>query len=251
MKLAGKVAVITGGSRGIGRAIAARMAAAGAKVVINCRTTVDRANDAAAAIRAEGGEALVVQADVGDKADANRLVREAVAGFGQVDIMVANAGIIIDKPFVDSTDEDWTAAMHSNLEAFFHVTRAVLPHMIERNYGRVLATGSVITEKYDFGPNKMSVCTASKAGIVTMLRAIAVEVATQGITLNAVSPGYIATEMFETIDPAGREAALRIIPMGRYGVPDDIANAMVFLASDEASYITGQTLRVNGGMSMG
>ncbi len=251
MDLTGRTAVVTGSSRGIGRAIVERFARAGARVVINCRSTVDKARETAASIESGGGTALVVQADVGEKADAERLVDESLQRFGRIDICVNNAGTIIDRPFVESTDDDWDNAMHSNLNAFFYLTRAVLPHMIECGYGRVLATGSIITEKYDFGRSKMAVSTAAKAGIVTMLRAIATEVAPHGITVNAVSPGYIATEMFETIDPAGREAALKFIPIGRYGTPEDIANAMCFLASEEASYVTGQTLRVNGGMSMG
>jgi 3-oxoacyl-[acyl-carrier protein] reductase len=251
MDLTGRVAIITGSSRGIGRAIAERFVHAGAAVVINCRNSIDKARETAADIESSGGTALFVQADVGERAGAERLVAETIGKFGHIDICVNNAGIVIDRAFVESTDEDWDNAMHSNLNAFFYLTRAVLPHMIERGYGRVLATGSIITEKYDFGPNKMAVCTAAKAGTVTMLRAIATEVAPHGITVNAVSPGYIATEMFETIDPAGRAAALKLIPMERYGAPEDIANAMCFLASEEASYVTGQTLRVNGGMSMG
>ncbi|MGH6954567.1 MAG: 3-oxoacyl-ACP reductase family protein [Alphaproteobacteria bacterium] len=251
MKLKDRVAIVTGSSRGIGHAIALKLARDGAKLVINCRNTVDRGRAVVREIKDGGGDAMVIQADVGSRPDAERLIRDSLKAYGKIDILVSNAGIIIDKPFVASTDEDWQAAMHSNLDAFFYLTRAVLPHMIERRHGRILATGSIITEVYDFGPNKMSVCTASKAGIVTMLKAIAAEVAESGVTVNSVSPGYIATEMFATIDPKGKEAALRMIPMRRYGAPEDIANAMAFLASDEASYITGQTLRVNGGMSMG
>jgi 3-oxoacyl-[acyl-carrier protein] reductase len=123
--------------------------------------------------------------------------------------------------------------------------------MIGRNYGRLLATGSIITEIADFGGNRFSVCTASKGGIVSMMRPIAAEVAAHGITVNAVSPGYIATEMLSEVDAEGREAALAMVPMRRYGKPEEIAAAMAFLASDDAAYITGQTLRVNGGMSMG
>lgn len=251
MNLKGKTAIVTGSSRGIGKAIALRFARDGAKVAVNCVSTVDKANAVADEIRQDGGEAIVVQADVSKRADAERLVAETAQAFGHVDILVSNAGIVIDRPFVESTDEDWERAIESNLHGFFNVTRAVLPHMIERKYGRVIATGSCITEIADFGGNKYSVCTASKGGIVMMLRPIAAEVARHGITVNAVSPGYIATEMLGEIDPAGLEAALHLVPMRRYGKPEEIAAAMAFLASDEAAYITGQTLRVNGGMSMG
>jgi NAD(P)-dependent dehydrogenase (short-subunit alcohol dehydrogenase family) len=251
MDLKGKVAIVTGSSRGIGKAVAQRFARDGARVTVNCVSTVDKAKAVAEGIRQVGGEAVVVRADVSKKAEAERLIGETVKAFGQVDILVSNAGIIIDRPFVDSTDEDWTRAIENNLHGFFNIVRAVLPHMIGRKYGRIIATGSCITEVADFGGNCYSVCTASKGGITAMLRPIAAEVARHGVTVNAVSPGYIATEMLGEIDPAGLEAALRLVPMRRYGKPEEIAAAMAFLASDEAAYITGQVLRVNGGMSMG
>jgi 3-oxoacyl-[acyl-carrier protein] reductase len=251
MDLKGKTAIVTGSSRGIGKAVAKRLARDGAKVAVNCVSTVDKAKAVVEEIRKAGGEAIVVQADVAKKADAERLIADTINAFGQVDILVSNAGIVIDRPFVDSTDEDWTRAIENNLHGFFNVARAVLPHMIGRKYGRLIATGSCITEVADFGGNYYSVCTASKGGITAMLRPIAAEVARHGVTVNAVSPGYIATEMLGEIDPTGLEATLRIIPMRRYGRPDDIAAAMAFLASDDAGYITGQVLRVNGGMSMG
>jgi NAD(P)-dependent dehydrogenase (short-subunit alcohol dehydrogenase family) len=167
-----------------------------------------------------------------------------------IDILVSNAGIIIDKPYIESTQDDWDAAMDTNLRGFFNVTQSILPHMIDRNYGRIIATGSIINEVADFGGNKYAVCTASKGGIHSMLHPIAAEMARHGITVNCVSPGYIATEMLGEIDAAGLEEALRLVPMRRYGKPGEIAAAMAFLASDDAAYITGQTLRVNGGMSM-
>jgi 3-oxoacyl-[acyl-carrier protein] reductase len=251
MDLKGKTAIVTGSSRGIGKAVAKRFARDGAKVAVNCVSTVDKAKAVVEEIKKAGGEAVVVQADVSKKADAERLIADTIKAFGQVDILVSNAGIVIDRPFVDSTDDDWTRAIENNLHGFFNITRAVLPHMIERKKGRVIATGSCITEVADFGGNCYSVCTASKGGITAMLRPIAAEVARHGVTVNAVSPGYIATEMLGEIDQTGLEATLRIIPMRRYGKPEDIAAAMAFLASDEAGYITGQVLRVNGGMSMG
>ena len=251
MALTGKSAIVTGSSRGIGKAVAERFARDGARVTVNCVSTLDKATAVADGIRKAGGEAIVVAADVSKKADAERLVAETVKAFGKVDILVSNAGIVIDRPFVESTDEDWTRAIENNLHGFFNVARAALPQMIERRHGRIIATGSCITEVADFGGNCYSVCTASKGGIVAMMKPIAAEVARHGITVNAVSPGYIATEMLGEIDPAGLEAALKIVPMRRYGKPEEIAAAMAFLASDDAAYITGQTIRVNGGMSMG
>ena len=248
--LTDKVAVITGSSRGIGKAVAERFAKEGAKVVIHCRETTDKAKQVAQQIQNNGGTALVCQADVARRAHTERMRDEALAAFDQIDILVSNAGIIIDRPFIESTDADWDASMDTNLRGFFNVCQAVLPHMIERRSGRIIATGSIVNEIADFGGNKFSVCTASKGGIVNMMHPIAVEVAEYGITVNAVSPGYIATEMFDSIDTSGLDEALRLIPMRRYGKPEEIAAAMAFLASDEAAYITGQTLRVNGGMSM-
>lgn len=251
MMLKGKAAVVTGSSRGIGKAVALRFAKEGAKVCVNCVATRDKADAVAAEIKKAGGEAIVVQADVSKKADAERLMAETAKAFGRLDIMVSNAGIVQDRPFVESTDEDWARAIEVNLHGFFNVTRAALPYMTRQKWGRVIATGSCITEVADFGGNKYSVCAASKGGINALLRPIAAEVARDGVTVNAVSPGYIATEMLGEIDAAGLEAALRLVPMRRYGKPEEIAAAMAFLASDDAAYITGQILRVNGGMSMG
>jgi len=251
MDLKNKSAIVTGSARGIGRAIALRFARDGAKVTVNSLSSRDKAEAVADEIRKAGGEAIVVQADVSKRQEADRLVAETIKAFGKVDILVSNAGVIIDRPFIDSTDEDWTRAIETNLHGFYNVCQAVLPGMMERKYGRIIATGSCITEIADFGGNKYSVCTASKGGITMMLRPIAAEMARHGITVNAISPGYIATEMLQEIDAAGLEAALHLVPMRRYGKPEEIAAAMTFLASDEAAYITGQTLRVNGGMSMG
>lgn len=251
MTLENKAALVTGSSRGIGRAIALRFARDGAQVAVCCVNARDKAEAVAQEINHSGGEAIVVQGDVSLRADAERLVAETTAAFGAVDILVSNAGIVIDKPFLDSTPEDWNAAMETNLRGFFNVCQAALPGMIERGGGRVIATASIITEVADFGGNRFSVCAASKGGIIAMLRPLAAEVARHGVTVNAVSPGYVATEMMGHIDEAGLDAALRLVPMRRYGKPEEIAAAMAFLASDDAAYITGQVLRVNGGMSMG
>ncbi len=251
MLLKDKTAVVTGSSRGIGKAIALRFAAEGAKVAVACVRNRDKAEAVAQEVRGSGGEAIVVQADVSVRDDAERMVAEATQAFGRVDVMVSNAGIVIDRAFVDSTDDDWNAAIETNLRGFFNVTRAVLPQMIERGQGRIIATGSIIADVADFGENRFSVCAASKGGIISLMRPIAAEVARHGVTVNAVSPGYIATEMLGEIDPAGLEQALKLVPMRRYGKPEEIAAAMAFLASDDAAYITGQTLRVNGGIAMG
>ena len=151
---------------------------------------------------------------------------------------------------MESTDEDWHAAIETNLHGFFNCCHVILPHMMQRHYGRIIATGWIIVDTGNFGRNRYAVCTASKGGIVAMVKPLAVEAAPYGITVNAVSQGYIATDMMREINTAGREAVRRMIPAGRYGTPDEVAAAMTFLASDDAAYITGQVLRVNGGMVM-
>ncbi|HEX7199552.1 MAG TPA: 3-oxoacyl-ACP reductase family protein [Dongiaceae bacterium] len=251
MQLKDKVAIVTGSSRGIGKAVAERFAREGAMIVVNYVRNKKAADAVAAGIRKAGGEAVAVKADVSKRADAERLIKSAVKAFGRLDIVVSNAGIVIDRPFIESTDEDWIASIENNLHGFFNVCQAALKPMLKQKWGRIIATCSCITEVADFGGNKFSVCTASKGGITAMLRPIAAEVAREGVTVNGVSPGYIATEMLGEIDPAGLEATLGLVPMRRYGKPEEIAAAMAFLASEDAAYITGQVLRVNGGLSMG
>ena len=251
MQLTDKVAIVTGSSRGIGKAVAERFAREGARIVVNYVRNKKAADTVAAGIRKAGGEAVAVKADVSKRADAERLIKSAIRAFGRLDIVVSNAGIVIDRPFIESTDEDWIASIENNLHGFFNVCQAALKPMLKQKWGRIIATCSCITEVADFGGNKFSVCTASKGGITAMLRPIAAEVAREGVTVNGVSPGYIATEMLGEIDPAGLEATLGLVPMRRYGKPEEIAAAMTFLASEDAGYITGQVLRVNGGLSMG
>ena len=251
MQLKDKVAIVTGSSRGIGKAVAERFAREGARIVVNYVRNKKAADTVAAGIRKAGGEAVAVKADVSKRADAERLIKSAIKAFGRLDIVVSNAGIVIDRPFIESTDEDWIASIENNLHGFFNVCQAALKPMLKQKWGRIIATCSCITEVADFGGNKFSVCTASKGGITAMLRPIAAEVAREGVTVNGVSPGYIATEMLGEIDPAGLEATLGLVPMRRYGKPEEIAAAMAFLASEDAAYITGQVLRVNGGLSMG
>jgi len=251
MQLKDKVAIVTGSSRGIGKAVAERFAREGARIVVNYVRNKKAADAVAAGIRKAGGEAIAVKADVSKRADAERLIKSAIRGFGRLDIVVSNAGLVIDRPFIESTDEDWIASIENNLHGFFNVCQAALKPMLKQKWGRIIATCSCITEVADFGGNKFSVCTASKGGITAMLRPIAAEVAREGVTVNGVSPGYIATEMLGEIDPAGLEATLGLVPMRRYGKPEEIAAAMAFLASEDAAYITGQVLRVNGGLSMG
>lgn len=245
-----KAVVVTGSSRGLGRVIALRMASAGADVVVNYMSSAEAAEKVADEVRAFGVKAAVVQADVGNRADAVRLVAESIAALGKIDVLVSNAGLIIDKPFLEHTDEDWNSCVHAMLNASFYLAQAVLPHMLKRGSGRILTQNSIITEKFDFGGAKMAACAAAKAGTFAMYRSLASEIADTGITVNAVAPAIVATEMTKEFDQGVLEEACKLIPMGRFGEPDEIASAMLFLASDLAGYITGQTLRVNGGMHM-
>lgn len=226
------------------------MAAAGADLVVNCRRSAEEAEAVAAQIRDMGRRALVVAADVSQVQQAESLVSAALEHFGRIDILVNNAGTILDKPFELHSDEDWQSAAHGMLDSAFYVTRALVPHMVSRGEGRILAQNSIITEKFDFGGMHMSACAAAKAGICAMLRSLAAEIADSGVTVNMVVPGIVATEMTNDVDPQVLEGALQEIPMRRLGNSDDVASAMLFVASEHASYITGQTLRVNGGMHM-
>ena len=252
MALTDRVAIVTGGSRGIGRAIALRFARDGAKVAVNCARDRDQAADVARRIRKGGGAAIVIQADVSERAGAGRLVDETIAAFGRVDILVSDTGAIAGEPFIGSIGEDWASSyLRASLYGFLNACRAVLPHMIGRRYGRIVAIGPIIAGKYDFGRDRMSLRAASKGGVVAALRPVAAEVAEFGVTVNAVSPGGIAAGAMEGIGEERGPAVMAMIPMRRYGKPEEIAAAAAFLASEGAGYITGQTLRVNGGMAMG
>lgn len=252
MALTDRVAIVTGGSRGIGGAIALRFAREGARVAVNCPRGRGQAGDVTRRIREGGGAAIVIQADVSERAGAGRLVDETIGAFGRVDILVSDTGVIGDGPFIGSIGEDWVSHyLRTNLYGFLNTCRAVLPHMIGRRYGRIIAIGSIIAGKYDFGRDKMSLRAASKGGVVAALRPVAAEVAEFGVTVNAVSPGCIATGAMEGVGEKGSRAVMAMIPMGRYGKPEEIAAAAAFLASEGAGYITGHTLRVSGGMAMG
>lgn len=250
LRLTDKTAIVTGSARGIGAAIALRFAEEGAKVVVNAVTHSEQAARVVTDIREAGGEAIAVTADVSKRDDVERLVGETIDVFGGLHILVSNAGIIIDKPFLENEETDWDRAIAINLRGFSNTCHAALLHMIDQGWGRVIATGSVIADLGDFGEQKMSACAAAKGGIAALARHVAAEVAGYGVTVNVVSPGYIQTDMAKQSKLTDQSGVLERIPVGRFGRPSEIAAAMAFLASDEAAYITGQNLRVNGGMSM-
>ena len=246
MNLTGKVAVVTGASRGIGRLIAVDFARRGAKVVASGRNS--GALDALVAeIAADGGDALAVPGDVALSADADRLIAAAAERFGRVDILVNNAGITRDGLLLRMKDEDWDAVLDTNLKGAFLCTRAAAKLMSKQKYGRIINISSVVGEMGN--PGQANYC-ASKAGLLGLTKSVARELARRNVTVNAVTPGFIQTDMTDALPEKARDELVGQIPLGRFGLPEDIAFSVAFLASDQAGYITGQVLGVNGGMYM-
>lgn len=244
--LSDKVAIVTGASRGIGRVIAIALAGQGAKIVASARNA--EALDALVAeIKALGGEALAVAGDVALEADANDLIGQAVATFGKVDILVNNAGITRDGLLLRMKNDDWDAVLDTNLKGAFLCTRAAAKFMSKQRSGRIINMSSVVGEMGNAG--QANYC-ASKAGLLGLTKSVARELARRNVTVNAVTPGFIVTDMTEDMTDKAREAMTEQIPLGRLGESEDVANAVLFLASDQSAYITGQVLGVNGGMYM-
>ncbi len=243
--LADRVAIVTGASRGIGRAAARRLAAAGAAVVAAARG--DHADAVAEEIRGAGGRSVAVSADVTDPRRIDAMVRAALDEYGRVDVLVNNAGIARDQLALRMSAADWDAVVATNLTAAFNCARAVLRPMIRQRGGRIINVGSVVGRMGNPGQVNYA---ASKAGLEGFSRALAREVASRGITVNVVAPGMIDTDMTAKLSEPAQAAMLAQIPMGRLGTAEDVAGAIGFLASDEAAYVTGHVLAVNGGMYM-
>ena len=240
-----RVAIVTGASRGIGRAVARRLAADGAAVVAAARS--DGADGVAAEIRAGGGRSVGVRVDVTDPERIEAMVRTALDEYGRIDVLVNNAGIVRDRLALRMAPADWDAVVATNLTGAFACARAVLRPMIKQRGGRIVNVGSVVGRMGNAGQANYA---ASKAGLEGLTRALAREVASRGITVNVVAPGMIGTDMTAGLDESAQAAMLEQIPMGRLGTTDDVAGAVRFLASDEAAYVTGHVLAVNGGMYM-
>ncbi|MBI4264775.1 MAG: 3-oxoacyl-[acyl-carrier-protein] reductase [Acidobacteria bacterium] len=243
--LTGRVAIVTGASRGIGRGIAVRLAARGATVVAASRG--DHAAAAVAAIREAGGRADLASVDVTDAASVDAMVRAALERHERIDVLVNNAGIARDRLVLRMKRDDWDQVIATNLTAAFTCVQAVLKPMIKQRSGRIISVGSVVGQTGNAGQVNYA---ASKAGLVGLTKALAREVASRSITVNVVAPGLIATEMTDAIAEKAQDDWASRIPLGRIGTVDEVAAAVCFLASDEASYITGQVLAVNGGMYM-
>ena len=243
--LSGRVAFVTGASRGIGKAIAQGCSAAGATVVACARD--DHAQPVVDEIVASGGTAVAQRLEVTDADSVAEAVRAVTDRYGQIDIVINNAGIVRDQLMMRMKSEDWDIVLATNLTAAFRCTQAVLRPMLKRRHGRIISISSVVGQSGNPGQANYA---ASKAGLIGFTKSLAREVASRGITVNVVSPGMIETDMTDGLDATVRETLAAQIPIGRFGTPADVAAAVCFLASDEAAYITGQVLSVNGGMYM-
>ncbi|MCE7948815.1 MAG: 3-oxoacyl-[acyl-carrier-protein] reductase [Chloroflexi bacterium CFX4] len=245
--LAERVAVVTGASRGIGRAIALELARRGAAVVVNYNASAEAAEQVVAAIQGAGGSALAVQADVSDLAQAEALIKAAQTQFGKVDILVNNAGMTRDGLLMSMKETDWDSVLDTNLKSAWSCCKAAVRGMIKQRSGRIVNITSVVGISGQAGQTNYS---ASKAGLIGFTKALAREVASRQITVNAVAPGFITTDMTASLSAELMAELNKRIPLARYGAPEDIAYAVAFLVSDEASYITGQVLTVDGGLIM-
>lgn len=247
MNLEGKVALVTGASRGIGRACALHLARLGAKVAVNYARSSTQADEVVARIREMGGEAIAIQADVSNPADVEAMVERTIQELGGLDILINNAGITRDTLLMRMKDEDWDQVLDTNLKSVFLVTKAASRYMMKKRQGRIINISSVIGVAGNAGQANYA---ASKAGIIGFSKSVAKELASRNILVNVIAPGFIDTEMTEVLNDQVKEGILSQIPLGRYGKPEDVARLAGFLASEESSYITGQVIHVDGGMIM-
>jgi acetoacetyl-CoA reductase len=244
--LEGAVAVVTGASRGLGRAIAEELGSGGAKVVVNYSSSEKPAEEVVEQITQNGAEAVAIQADVSDPDQAQRLVDEAVERFGRIDILVNNAGINIDRTLKKLSVEDWDKVIQVDLNSCYYTVHAALPHMMEQEGGRIVNMSSFVGEAGNIGQANYA---AAKAGMLGFTKTAALELAQYNITVNAICPGFIETDMVQSIPEDAREKILKTVPLRRFGEPREVARAVRFLVED-GDYMTGQTLDINGGVYM-
>jgi 3-oxoacyl-[acyl-carrier protein] reductase len=247
LSLENKVAVVTGGSRGIGAAVAIELASRGAAVVVNYNSSPDAANDVVKKIEAAGGKAAAFQADVSDFKQAEGLIKFSVETFGDLSILVNNAGITRDTLIMMMSEADWDSVIATNLKSTFNCSKAAVKHMMRKRTGRIVNMASVAGQMGNPGQVNYS---ASKGGQIAFTKSLAREVAARNITVNAIAPGFVDTEILDAMSPEILEAALKMVPLGRKAKPEEIGYAVAFLASDQAAFITGQVLAVDGGMAM-
>jgi 3-oxoacyl-[acyl-carrier protein] reductase len=245
--LSGRAAIVTGGSRGIGRAIAIALAECGARVAVSYVANAAAAEESASLVRSQGSECITVQADVRRVEDVRRLVDETVKAFGKVDILVNNAGITRDNLLLRMSEEDWDEVVQTDLRSAFLCSRAALRPMIRQRWGRIISVGSVAAMVGNAGQTNYA---AAKAGLIGFTKALAKEVASRGITANVIAPGFVETGATENLTDAQRQAIIGLVPLGRAARPEEIGPAVAFLASEEASYITGHVLTIDGGLAM-
>ena len=245
--LAGKIAVVTGASRGIGRAIAIRLAGEGATVVINYNGSKEKAEEVKQEIEGAGGQAAVCQCNVADFDQCQAFIQKVIDEFGRIDILVNNAGITRDGLLMKMSEEDFDQVIETNLKGAFHTIRFASRQMLRQKSGRIINLSSVVGVTGNAGQANYA---ASKAGVIGLTKSAARELASRGITVNAIAPGFIETDMTSVLSEKVKEGAAAGIPLGAFGKPEDVAAAAAFLASDEAGYITGQVLHVAGGMVM-
>lgn len=247
MDFEGKVAIVTGASRGIGRTIAEELGRRGAHVVVNYNRSADAADEVVETIQAAGSDAIVHQADVGEYEQAQDLIKFAIDHFDGLQILVNNAGITRDGLIMTMSEADWDDVMRINLKSTFNCSKAAVRHMMRKRYGRIINITSVSGQMGNAGQTNYA---ASKAGQIGFTKSLAREVAPRNVTVNAVAAGYIDTEIWADVPEDMRESLSDMIPLGRKGQPDDIAKAVAYLASDDAAYVTGHVLTVDGGMAM-
>ena len=247
MQLKGRTALVTGASRGIGRAIALSLAQEGADVAVNYVSSEGAAKEVVERILAMGRKAMLAQADVADYPDTYRMAQEVLKQFGHLDILINNAGINSDKTFVKMDHASWRKVLAINLDGVFNCTKVFIDQMLQRGWGRVVNITSVIGQIGNFGQANYA---ASKAGVAAMTKSLAKELAAKGITINAVAPGFIETEMVSGIPEKVQQKLLSQIPMGRFGKADEVSRACVYLCSSDGDYITGAELSINGGLFM-
>lgn len=247
MLLKDKVVLVTGASRGIGRAIALELAREGASIVVNYAGSKDRAEKTATEIKDLGSEAFTFQCDVSNETDVQSMVKATIEKFGHLDMVVNNAGITRDGLLVRLKEKDWDSVLDTNLKGVFLVTKAALRPMMRQRQGKIINIASVVGI---LGNASQANYVAAKSGVIGLTKATAREVASRGITVNAVAPGFIVTEMTDELPEQVKEKMKNDIPLGRPGTPEDVAKVVKFLASDDSNYMTGQTLSIDGGMAM-
>ena len=247
MKLAGKFALVTGASRGIGKACALKLAELGADVAVNYSSSKEKAEEVAAQIREMGRQAVAIKADISIQEEAEALVEETIKSLGGLDILVNNAGVARDSLLIRMKEEDWNKVLDTNLSSVFFTTKSASKYMMKKRQGRIINISSVVGVSGNAGQANYA---ASKAGVIGFSKSAAKELAPRNILVNVIAPGFIETDMTDALTEQQKEGILSVVPLKQYGKPEDVANVAAFLASEESRYLTGQVIHVDGGMNM-